>query len=67
MNLEQLKHKKAELEARIEAIKNDFRQGLDHDSEERAVQLENAEVLNELMKQAMEELSEINAKLSRLQ
>ncbi len=52
-----LLEKKRELESRIEAIKNDFHQGLDADSSERAIQLENADVLNALMKQAMEELA----------
>ena len=36
--------KRDELRARIEAIENDYRQGLDADAEERAQQLENAEV-----------------------
>ncbi len=62
---EELLAKKRELEARIEAIKADFARGLDADSEERAQQLENAEVLNALMKQAFDQLQEINRLLSR--
>ncbi|WP_144391980.1 hypothetical protein [Pleionea sediminis] len=56
--------KKRELEARVESIKKDFKQGLDADAEERAQQLENAEVLNALMEQAMKELQLINSKLN---
>lgn len=61
---EELLAKKRELESRIESIKADFARGLDADSEERAQQLENAEVLNALMKQAFDELQTINRLLS---
>ncbi len=65
-SIEQLEQRKVELEQRIEAIKADFAQGLEADSEERAVQLQNTEVLNALMRLALNELSKVNERLSTL-
>ncbi len=62
---QELLRKKAELRERVDAIKRDFRGGLDRDFEEQAVQLENAEVLNALLAQALDELEEIEQKLRR--
>lgn len=62
---QELLRKKAELRERVDAIKRDFRGGLDRDFEEQAVQLENAEVLNALLTQALDELEEIEQKLRR--
>ena len=61
--LEELKARKGELEARIDAIRNDLKSGLDPDSEEQAVQLENYEVLMGLLKNAENELGDINEQL----
>ena len=58
--------KRDELKARIDAINSDYRNGLDADSEERAVQLENAEVLDGIAKAAAEQLEEIERKLKEL-
>ena len=58
--------KRDELKARIEAINRDYRSGLEADSEERAVQLENAEVLDGIAKAAVEQLEEIERKLKEL-
>ena len=55
-----------ELTARIEAINADFRQRLDADSEERAVQLENREVLEAIAKAATEDLQRIEKRLAEL-
>ena len=55
-----------ELRARIEAINADFRQRLDTDSEERAVQLENREVLEAIAKAATEDLQRIDKRLAEL-
>lgn len=65
-SVEQLQQRKLELEQRIKAIKADFAEGLDADSEERAVQLENAEVLNALMRQALDELAKVNHQLQAM-
>jgi hypothetical protein len=62
---QQLRQKQAELRERVDAIRRDFKSGLDRDLEEQAVQLENAEVLDALLKQALTELEEIEQKLRR--
>jgi len=62
--LHDLETRRDELRARLEAIEKDYKQGLDADSEERAVQLENAEVLDGIAKAAADELEEIEKKLA---
>lgn len=62
-----LRQKQTELRERVDAIRRDFRSGLDRDFEEQAVQLQNAEVLDALLKQALTELEEIELKLRRLE
>lgn len=62
--LQKLRVRRDELRARLEAIEADYRKGLDADSEERAQQLENAEVLEGISKAAAEELAEIEEKLA---
>jgi len=63
---EQLIKKRDELRSRLEAIEKDYRQGLDADSEEQAVQLENAEVQEAIAKSTSEELQRIEEKLAKL-
>jgi len=63
---ESLIDKRRELEERVEAVRRDFAGGLDPDFEEQAVQLENAEVLNELLRQALSELEDIESKLRQI-
>lgn len=55
--------KRAELLKRLDAIKLDYANELDRDMEEQAIQLENAEVLEALGRQALEQLEVINKKL----
>ncbi len=55
------------LRARLQKIESDYRQGLDADSEERAQQLENAEVQAGIAKAAAEELARIERKLAELE
>ena len=62
----QLLAKRQELLDRIEAINQDYRRGLDADSEERAMQLENAEVLEGIAKAAQQELERIEKELAEL-
>ncbi|NNG14772.1 MAG: hypothetical protein HKM22_06385, partial [Gammaproteobacteria bacterium] len=52
--LQRLMVRRDELLKRIEAIENDYRQGLDANSEEQAMQLENAEVQAGIGKAAVE-------------
>ena len=58
--------KRDELRERLSAIEKDYKQGLDADSEERAQQLENAEVLEGIAKAAADELAAIEEKLAKL-
>ncbi|MDT8384683.1 MAG: hypothetical protein RRB22_09725 [Gammaproteobacteria bacterium] len=54
------------LRERLEAINADYRKGLSADSEEQAIQLENAEVLEGIAKAAAEELEQIEQRLAKL-
>ena len=62
----ELTEKRDALRARLEAIEKDYRQGLDADSEERAQQLENAEVLAGIARATADELRSIEDKLAEL-
>ncbi len=62
----QLTKKRDELRSRLESIEKDYRQGLDSNSEEQAVQLENAEVQEAIAKSTSEELQRIEEKLAKL-
>ena len=62
----QLIEKRDELRLRIESIEKDYRTGLDPDSGERAVQLENADVQEAIAKSASEELQRIEKELAEL-
>ena len=61
-----LLEKRDELKSRLVAIENDYRQGLDADSTERAVELENAEVLDAIARSTAEELAKIEEKLAAM-
>lgn len=63
---EQLLARREELRARLEAIRNDIREGLDTDSAERALQLENREVLEGIARAALDDLARIEARLAEL-
>ncbi len=65
--MEDLQAKKQELEKRIKAIEKDLKSGLDPDSEEQAVQLENYEVLLEILRNSEDELNTINKKIYELE
>jgi len=56
-----------ELLNRLEAIRKDLRGGLDADSKEQAVQLENMQVLQEIARVTEENLQEINKQISTFQ
>jgi RNA polymerase-binding transcription factor DksA len=62
---EELLAKRSELLERLSAIKKDYANGLDPDLDEQAIQLENSEVLEELRREALEELKEIDQKLHK--
>jgi len=62
----QLEAKKADLLTRLERITSNVRQSLASDSEERAQQLENSEVVDALGNDARVEINKINAALQRI-
>lgn len=63
----ELTEKRDQLAARLNAINLDFRQGLDRDMEEQALQLENQEVLAEIARITAEELNKVDAALARIE
>ena len=54
------------LRARLDSIEADYKRGLDPDSEERAVQLENAEVLDGIARATSAELQQIEQRLAQI-
>ena len=64
---QQLLNKRAELRARLAAIEKDYSRGLDQDASERAVQLENAEVLNEIARVTALSIKAIEDELEQLE
>ena len=62
----QLEAKRDELRERLQKIETDYRQGLDRDAEEQALQLENAEVLAEIARTTREELDRVEEQLADL-
>lgn len=63
--LDELLRKRVELGRRTKAILADTGTALSADSGEQAIELENAEVLDELAREAIEELSKVNMALAR--
>jgi len=63
---EELLKKRKELMDRVDAIKADIRKGLDADSEERAIQLENRDTLYEIERVSLEEIAKIDEQLKKL-
>jgi RNA polymerase-binding transcription factor DksA len=62
----ELNTRQAELEKRLRAVEADLSKPLSADAEERATQLENDEVLQELQTDTLRELRTIRAALTRL-
>lgn len=66
MSRDELLNKKQELEQRIDKIKKDLSHPFSADSEERATEMENADVLLEIARVAEQDLELINRKLQQL-
>lgn len=62
-----LKEEGYRLPEKLAAIETDYRRGLAADSEDRAVNLENADVLEAIATATAEELEKIEERLSKLQ
>ena len=65
--LQDLVQQRDALKQRLDAINNDYRRGLEADFEEQAVQLANADVLNEIARVTAIELANIERQLILLQ
>jgi len=65
-SIAQLKAERDRLREKLEAIEADYRKGLAPDSEDRAIDLENAEVLDGISRATAEELEKIEKRLSEL-
>jgi RNA polymerase-binding transcription factor len=61
-----LVQKKEELDSRLARITSNVRRGLDTDSEERATQLEDNDVVDALGNEAREEIDKVSAALRRM-
>lgn len=64
---DELKQQKEELKQRLSRIHENHRRPLETDSKERAMQLENSEVVDALGNEAREELEQISAALQRIE
>jgi len=63
---EALIQRRDELRQRLEQIKRDFGSGLEQDAQERAIQLENVEVLEEIARVTESELAKVEEQLSKM-
>lgn len=61
-----LRERRDALRARLAAIRADVARGLDRDAEERAVELENADVLDEIARVTALELEDVERRLRAL-
>ena len=64
---EELIESRDELMKRLKAIGKDLRGGLDADSKEQAIQLENVQVLHEIARVTQENLQQINKQIAAFQ
>lgn len=64
---QELETKRNELQKRLNDIQSDYKKGLSADAEEQAIELENAEVLEEISRITHEELQKINTALERIE
>ena len=64
--IQYLRQRRDELQRRLDAIKADYRRGLSADSDEQAIELENAEVLAEISRVAANELAQVEQELRQL-
>ena len=66
-NLAELIQSRDEMLKRLDAISKDLRGGLDADSKEQAIQLENIPVLEEIARVTQQNLQQINRQIATLQ
>ena len=64
--IDDLKEQRSKLRQKLAAIEADYRKGLVPDSDDRAIELENADVLEEIARTVANELESIEKRLSEL-
>lgn len=64
--IDYLKEQRTKLRQKLDAIEADYRKGLVPDSDDRAIELENADVLEEIARAVANELENIEKRLSEL-
>ncbi len=64
---QELEEQRNELAERLRRINMDYRRGLDKNPDEQSLELENAEVLEEIGRVTAEELSKIEAAILRIE
>ena len=64
--IDDLKEQRTKLRQKLAAIEADYRKGLVPDSDDRAIELENADVLEEISRTVVNELENIENRLSQL-
>ena len=67
VNIAQLKKERDRLRQKLVAIEADYRKGLAPDSEDQAIELENADVLEGIARATAEELEKIEQNLSEFE
>ncbi len=65
--LRDLKQRRNDLQERLQSIRKDIAGGLNKDWEEQAIELENAEVLDEIARVSSEELRKVEQAIERLE
>ncbi|MBW1821420.1 MAG: hypothetical protein JRI92_06600 [Deltaproteobacteria bacterium] len=67
LNIIELKKERDRLRQKLTAIEADYRKGLAPDSEDKAIELENADVLEGIARATAEGLEKVEASLSELE
>ena len=67
VNIARLRKERDRLRQKLASIEADYKKGLAPDSEDRAIELENADVLEGIARATAEELERIEENLSQLQ
>ncbi len=65
--LEKLKLDKRKIESKVRSVEEELKRGLNRNSHEQAVQLDNYDVLLEILRVSESELNDINKKIYQLE
>lgn len=67
LEIEQLMEERKKLRSKLDAIEEDYRKGLAADSDDRAIELENADTLEGIARAVADELEKVENRLSELE